>query len=123
MAFNPSEMIMLLLATIVPLKVTVVCAALTAGATPEFLSQVALRSVLIASIVCIAFAVLGEAILNRFKVSVPAFQIGGALIVAAVGPVALQVIGKIMGVLLAALAVALMLMGLTGAGLIATRAS
>ena len=40
-------------------------------------------------------------------------------IVKAVGPAALQVIGKIMGVILVALAVELMLMGFTGAGIIA----
>ena len=209
MEFNPSEIIMLLFATIGPLKVTIVCATLTAGASPDFLKQVAFRSVLIALIVCIVFAVLGEAILNLFKVSVPAFQIGGGIIVLlfsldmvigdkqggkdgtssspendaepsldiatyplaiplmasvsglvaivsvlaqrddvgavlylvgvivaimainyvclrscqfivkAVGPAALQVIGKIMGVILAALAVELMLMGFTGAGIIA----
>ena len=37
----------------------------------------------------------------------------------AVGPAALQVVGKIMGVILAALAVELMLMGLIGLGIIA----
>ena len=81
MEFNPSEIIMLLFATIGPLKVTIVCATLTAGASPDFLKRVAFRSVLIALIVCIVFAVLGEAILNLFKVSVPAFQIGGGIIV------------------------------------------
>jgi multiple antibiotic resistance protein len=206
---HPSEIIMLLFATIGPLKVTIVCAALTAGTSPEFLKKVAFRSVLIALLVCILFAVLGEAILALFKVSVPAFQIGGSIIVLlfsiemvtgdkqagnesvsrapgsdaepsldiaayplaiplmasvsglvaivsvlaqakafsellflvivivgimainyvclrscqflvkAVGPVALQVTGKLMGVILAALAVELMLMGLTGAGILA----
>ena len=209
MEFNPSEVIMLLLATIGPLKVTIVCATLTADASPEFLKRVAFRSVLIALIVCIVFAVLGEAILRLFKVSVPAFQIGGGIIVLlfsldmvmgskqadkdgaggpeeknaepsldiaayplaiplmasvsglvaivsllaqrddlgallylagvivaimainyvclrscqyivrAVGPAALQVVGKIMGVILTALAVELVLMGLIGLGLIA----
>jgi multiple antibiotic resistance protein len=207
--FSPSEIIMLLFVTIGPLKVTIVCAALTAGTPPEFLKKVAFRSVLIALAVCILFAVLGEAILALFKVSIPAFQIGGSIIVLlfsvemvrgdpqagkesaspsrggdaepsldiaayplaiplmasvsglvaivsvlaqgkafsellflvvvivgimainyvclrscqllvkAVGPVALQVIGKLMGVILTALAVELMLMGLTGAGILA----
>jgi multiple antibiotic resistance protein len=81
MEFNPWEAILLLFATIGPLKVTIVCASLTADAPPEFLNRVALRSVTIASIVCIVFAVLGELILHLFKVSVPAFQIGGAIIV------------------------------------------
>jgi len=40
-------------------------------------------------------------------------------IVRAVGPAALQVVGKIMGVILAALAVELVLMGLIGLGIIA----
>ena len=41
----------------------------------------AFRSVLIALIVCIVFAVLGEAILRLLKVWIPAFQIGGGIIV------------------------------------------
>jgi multiple antibiotic resistance protein len=208
MEFNPAEIIILLLAAIGPLKVTIVCATLTADASPEFLKRVAFRSVLIALIVCILFVVLGEAILRLFKVSVPAFQIGGGIIVLlfslemvmgskeeakktaesggknsepsldcaayplaiplmasvsglvaivsllsqrddlgsmlflaavivaimvinyvcllsckyivrAVGPVALQVVGKIMGVIMTALAIELILMGLVGLGLIA----
>jgi multiple antibiotic resistance protein len=81
MNFNPLEKVLLLFATVGPLKVTIVCAALTADAPPEFLKRVALRSVLIATIVCVVFAVIGEAILRLFKVSVPAFQIGGGIIV------------------------------------------
>jgi multiple antibiotic resistance protein len=208
MEFNVSEVIMLLFATIGPLKVTIVCATLTANAPPEFLKRVAFRSVLIALIVCLVFAVLGEAILRLFKVSVPAFQIGGGIIVLlfsldmvmgtkpgnkdgaggpeddagpsldlavyplavplmasvsglvaivsllaqrddlgallflagvivaimalnfvclrscryivrAVGPAAIQVVGKMMGVILVALAVELILMGLIGLGIVA----
>lgn len=81
MGFNHSEVIMLLLTAIGPLKVTIVCALLTAEASPEFCRRVATRSVLISLIVCIAFAVLGEAILKLLKVSIPAFQIGGGIIV------------------------------------------
>jgi len=209
MEFNHSEVIMFLLTAIGPLKVTIVCASLTADARPEFVKRVAFRSVLIALIVCIVFAVLGEAILRLLKVSIPAFQIGGGIIVLlfsldmvmgskqtdknsagtpaaqhvepsldiaayplaiplmasvsglvaivsllaqrddleallfltgvivaimainyvcllycryivrAVGPAALQVIGKMMGVFLTAMAVELLLMGLIGLGLIA----
>jgi len=212
MKFNPSEVIMFLLATIGPVEVTIVCATLTAEASPEFLKKVAFRSVMIASIVCLLFAVVGEAILKLFKVSVPAFQIGGGIIVLlfslelvlgskpvskrgaaspeeknaqpsldiaayplaiplmasvpglvaivsllaqqddfgallylagvivtimavnylclrsckciaqAVGPAALQVAGKIMGVILVSLAVELILTGLNGLGLVATPA-
>jgi multiple antibiotic resistance protein len=212
MVFNYCEVILLLFATIGPLKVTIVCAALTADTPPEFLNRVALRAVLIASIVCVVFAVFGEVILRLFKVSVPAFQIGGGIIVLlfsldmvtgnekvrkhaasrdekdeppsldiavyplaiplmasvsglvaivsllalrddlpallfltvvivaimainyvclrscryivhALGPGALQVIGKLMGVILTALAVELVLMGLIGLGIVAKPAA
>jgi multiple antibiotic resistance protein len=208
MELNAREAVFLLFATIGPLKVTIVCALLTTEASPEFIRKVALRSVLIASIVCIVFAVIGEAILRLFNVSVPAFQIGGGIIVLlfsidmvmgksgrgnggdgpggkscepsldiaiyplaiplmasvsglvaiisllaqhddpaslfflmvvtvaimmidylclrfcrlilrAVGPATLQVIGKLMGVILTALAVELILIGLNGLGLVA----
>lgn len=211
MEFNYAEIVMLLLATIGPLKVTIVAATITAGASPPQRRAIARRSVLIAMAVCVLFTFLGEAILRLFKVSVPAFQIGGGIIVLlfsiemvmggkpagkdagvddmappgepsldiavyplaiplmasvsglvaivsviaqrddlatvlslagliaaimglnyacllacqaivrAVGPVTLQVVGKIMGVILAALAVELIIVGLTGAGLV-TRA-
>ena len=54
-----------------------------AGATPRLSqAEVALRSVLTAlMLVCILFTVIGEAILKLFSVSVPAFQIGGGIIV------------------------------------------
>ena len=81
MGFKLAEVILLLFATIGPLKVTIVCATLTAGATPKFLADLALRSVLITTVVCIVFAVLGEAILKVFQVSLPAFQIAGGIIV------------------------------------------
>lgn len=81
MGFNPWEIALLLFATIGPLKVTIAAASLTAGAKPEFVRRVALRSVVTASIVCVVFALFGEAILRTFKVSIPAFQIGGGLIV------------------------------------------
>lgn len=81
MEFTPYEIFLLLLATLGPLKVTIVCATLTAGTSAEFLQRVALRSVLVALTVCIVFALLGEAILKVFHVSIPAFQIGGGIIV------------------------------------------
>lgn len=81
MKFNALEEFLFLLAAVGPLKVTIVCAAMTANAPAEFLKKVALRSVVTAAIVCLVFAVMGEAILRVFKVSVPAFQIGGGIIV------------------------------------------
>lgn len=81
MQFNRNEMIMLLFATIGPLKVTIVCASMTARASAQFIKRVALRSTVTAFLVCVVFAVLGELILKLFRVSVPAFQIGGGIIV------------------------------------------
>jgi hypothetical protein len=43
MKLNPSEVMMLLFATIGPLKVTIVCATLTTGASTELLHRIALR--------------------------------------------------------------------------------
>jgi len=79
--FNKTEAVLLLLATIGPLKVTIVCASLTADAPDTILKQIALRAVLIATTVCVVFAVVGEAILQVFRVSIPAFQIAGGIIV------------------------------------------
>jgi multiple antibiotic resistance protein len=79
--FNPFEEFLFLLASVGPLRVTIVCAAMTADAPPEFLKKVALRSVLTAAIVCLVFVMIGEAILHLFNVSVPALQIGGGIIV------------------------------------------
>jgi len=80
MSFSVAELFLLLFATIGPTKPTVILAAATTNSTPEFIKQVALRAVLTASGVLALFIVLGEALLNAFKVSVPAFQIGGAII-------------------------------------------
>ncbi|MBX3433516.1 MAG: MarC family protein [Pirellulales bacterium] len=81
MDFNPWEVILLLLATTGPLKVTIVGASLMAGAPQEFVNRVATRSVLTASAVCLVFVLLGEVILGVFKVRVPAFEIAGGVIV------------------------------------------
>lgn len=81
MHFNPWEVVLLLLATIGPLKVTIVAASMTAGAPAEFVKQVSARAVLTASLICLAFAIFGEVILLVFKVSVPALEIAGGIIV------------------------------------------
>jgi multiple antibiotic resistance protein len=70
----------LLFATIGPLKPMVILASASANASPEFVKQVALRSVITAAAILALFFVLGEALLDVFKVSIPAFQIGGAII-------------------------------------------
>ena len=80
MSFSPAELFLLLFATIGPLKPTVILASASANASPEFVKQVALRSVITAAAILALFFVLGEALLDIFKVSIPAFQIGGAII-------------------------------------------
>jgi multiple antibiotic resistance protein len=74
MSFSPAELFLLLFATIGPPKPTVILA------SAEFVKQVALRSVITAAAILALFFVLGEALLDVFKVSIPAFQIGGAII-------------------------------------------
>ena len=82
MTFSPLELFLLLVATIGPLKPTVILAsaASSSGADPAEVRSVALRAALTASSILITFIVLGEFVLDMFKVSVPAFQIGGAIV-------------------------------------------
>ena len=80
MSFSPLELFLLLFATIGPAKPTVILAAATHNSSPEFIKQVAFRSVVTAAGVLALFIFLGEGLLDVFKVSIPAFQIGGAII-------------------------------------------
>lgn len=80
MNFSAPELFLLLFATIGPAKPTVILAAATHSSSPAFIKQVALRAVVTAAGVLALFIILGEALLDAFKVSIPAFQIGGAII-------------------------------------------
>jgi len=80
MSFSTAELFLLLFATIGPAKPTVILAAATLNSPPEFIKQVAFRAVVTAAGVLVLFIVLGEGLLDAFKVSIPAFQIGGAII-------------------------------------------
>ncbi|MGE5255471.1 MAG: MarC family protein [Hyphomicrobiales bacterium] len=80
MSFSTAELFLLLCATIGPGKPMVILAAATQNSPPEFIRQVAFRAVVTASSVLAVFILLGEALLDAFKVSIPAFQIGGAII-------------------------------------------
>ncbi len=82
MSFSPIELFFLLFATIGPIKPVVILAsaASASNADDEFVKQVAKRAVITAAGVLFTFLVLGELLLNAFKVSIPAFQIGGAII-------------------------------------------
>lgn len=80
--FSPFELFLLMWAVIGPLKPTVVLAAAasSSGATEAEVRPIALRAVVTAASILGAFIVLGEFALDLFKVSIPAFQIGGALV-------------------------------------------
>lgn len=78
-----AEIVLLLFATIGPLKVTVVAATLLANSSQAQVRDIAFRSVLIACVTCILFTAVGEAVLFVFGVSIPAFQIGGGIVVLA----------------------------------------
>ncbi|MEL4455747.1 MarC family protein [Lutimonas vermicola] len=80
--FNPIELFILMWAVIGPLKPTVVLAsaASNSGASEAEVRKIALKAVVTAASILGAFIVLGEFALDMFKVSIPAFQIGGALV-------------------------------------------
>ena len=80
--FSPLELFLLLWAVIGPLKPTVVLAAAasSSGASEAEVRSIALRAAVTAAAILGTFIVLGEFALDLFKVSIPAFQIGGALV-------------------------------------------
>lgn len=80
MSFSPAELFLLLFATIGPTKPMVILANATLNSPPEFVKKVALRAVITAASILALFIVVGEGLLDAFKVSVPAFQIGGGII-------------------------------------------
>ena len=80
--FSPVEIFILMWAVIGPLKPTVVLAsaATASGASDEEVRAIAFRAAATAASILAVFIVLGEFMLDLFKVSIPAFQIGGALV-------------------------------------------
>ncbi|AWN41562.1 MarC family protein [Methylobacterium durans] len=68
-----------LLATIGPIETAVLFASLTSGVHRPERTTLALRSVLIAGIVLLAFALGGAPVLDYLHVSVPAFQVAGGI--------------------------------------------
>jgi len=80
MSFSTAELFLLLFATIGPTKPMVILAAATRDSPQELVNEIAFRAVAYATGILVTFIVLGQALLDAFKVSVPAFQIGGALI-------------------------------------------
>ena len=80
--FSPFELFILMWAVIGPLKPTVILAsaASSSGATEDEVHSIALRAAVTAASILGAFILFGEFALDLFKVSVPAFQIGGAIV-------------------------------------------
>lgn len=80
MPFGIADILVLLLITIGPLKATVVFATLTAKADTAFRRQVAIKTVVAATVVVVLFVLAGEVILHVFHISLPALKIAGGLI-------------------------------------------
>ena len=80
--FSPLELFLLIWAVIGPLKPTVILAAAasSSGASDAEVRGIAFRAVVTAASILATFIVLGEFALDLFKVSIPAFQIGGAIV-------------------------------------------
>jgi len=80
--FSPLELFLLIWAVIGPLKPTVILAAAasSSGASEAEVRGIAFRAVVTAASILTTFIVLGEFALDLFKVSIPAFQIGGAIV-------------------------------------------
>lgn len=80
MPFGIADIFVILLITIGPLKATIVYATLTAKSDAAFRRQVAIKTVITATIVIILFILAGEVILKVFHISLPALKIAGGLI-------------------------------------------
>jgi multiple antibiotic resistance protein len=80
MPFGFVDILTVLLVTVGPLKALIVFGTLTATAEPEFRRRVADRTVTIAAIVTLVFAVVGEVFLQIFHISLPALKIAGGII-------------------------------------------
>ena len=69
-----------LFATIGPLDVSVVYAALTAGEAPKRKRQMAIRGSIIAAVILVLFALLGEFLLAGLGISLAALRTGGGIL-------------------------------------------
>ena len=74
-----------LFATIGPLDVAAMFAVLTAKDTPKLRMRTALRSTLVATVILLLFALLGEIILRSLGISLAALRIGGGILLLLIG--------------------------------------
>jgi multiple antibiotic resistance protein len=72
-------------ATIGPIDVAAMFAALTANATPSQRFSIALRGVLTATVILLLFALLGNALLKSFGISLPALRTAGGILLLLIG--------------------------------------
>lgn len=72
-------------ATIGPIDVAAVFAALTATATPEHKRSMAIRATLIATVILVTFALVGELLLANFGISLAAFRTAGGVLLLLIG--------------------------------------
>jgi multiple antibiotic resistance protein len=74
------DIVTLLLVTVGPLKALIVFGSLTARSDSAFRRQVAIRTVMVATIVTLLFVVAGEFLLQVFHITLPALKIAGGII-------------------------------------------
>lgn len=74
-----------LFATIGPLDVAAMFAVLTAKDTPKLRMRTALRSTLVATVILLLFALLGEIMLRSLGISLAALRIGGGILLLLIG--------------------------------------
>lgn len=72
-------------ATIGPLDVAAMFAALTAAETPQHRRSMAVRGTLIASVILVAFALVGEVLLTSFGISLAALRTAGGILLLLIG--------------------------------------
>lgn len=72
-------------ATIGPLDVAAVFAALTAGETAKYRKRMAVRGSLIATGILVLFALIGESLLSALGISIAALRTGGGILLLLIG--------------------------------------
>jgi multiple antibiotic resistance protein len=80
MELGIADIAMILFVTIGPIKAAIALGTFTAGADSALRRSIALRAVLVATIVTLIFVLFGEVLLQIFHVSLPALKLAGGLI-------------------------------------------
>jgi multiple antibiotic resistance protein len=78
--FGIADIIMILFVTIGPIKAAIALGTFTAGADSAMRRAIALRAVMVATIVTLVFVFFGDLLLHVFHVSLPALKLAGGLI-------------------------------------------